>query len=409
MRIRKNAPSLAIPCELTPAERHSLMDLKVLLEALPDPRQQSKLCFPLAGVLLISFCAMLSGCDHFTDFALFAQAQLPWLRTFLPLPNGAPSHDVFRNVFMALKPQLLLEIMAQWAGPSAGRRLIIDGKCLRGTNQGRQGAAAKVFLLRAWAKQSGLTIGQVACGEKAAELTVLPELLSALELTGTIVSIDAMGTHPEIAQQIHEQGADYVLALKKNQPKAYAEVAAHFARIGKIDPATPTAPLPAAPPGHHREETVEYTHGRYQHRILTTTAQFDWFTRDWKWHGLKSITEVRRLTHRNTPREALTEEVHYYLSSLPADAPSLAKIIREHWAVENSCHYVLDVTYREDHCQVQDANAAQNLSLLREMTAKALRDSPLKGSIASKRLRACLDPVFRLKTALSAFTSLFQA
>jgi predicted transposase YbfD/YdcC len=409
MRIKKVDPNIIAETELSPSDLASLADLKLLLASFHDPRMAGKVCFPLPEVIIIAFCAMLANANHFTDFALFARYQLPWLRTFLTLPSGAPSHDVFRNVFIALKPEALLEVMAQWTGSLNEQHVIIDGKCLRGTNQGGQGAAAKVFLLRAWVRQAGLSIGQLPCGEKSCELAALPPLLDSLHLSGAVVSIDAMGTHPEIAAEIHEQGADYVLALKKNQPQAYAEIEQHFQEVGQIDPATPTTTLPQPDAAHQRHETVEHSHGRYAQRITTTTGALDWFTRDWKWAGLQSITELRRRTHRNGTREELSEEVHYYLSSLPPDAARLAKVIRDHWAVENSCHHILDVTYGEDHCQVQDTHAAQNLSLLREMTLKTLKDYPLKASVASKRKLAGYAPVFRLKLFLHGIASIFQA
>lgn len=409
MRIKKFDPSTLSDFQLSASDLASLAELKLLLDSFHDPRMQGKVCFSLPEVIIIAFCAMLAGSDHFTDFEVFARSQLPWLRTFLSLPSGPPSHDVFRNVFMALKPAALLEVMSKWVGSTSEQHIVIDGKALRGTNQGRQGAAAKVFLLRAWVRQAGLSIGQLPCGEKSCELAALPLLLDSLHLTGAVVTIDAMGTHPEIAEKIHEQGADYVLALKKNQPQAYAEVKKHFDEVGQIDPATPTAALPEPDAAHLRHETVELSHGRYEQRITTTTGALGWFTRDWKWAGLQSITEVRRLTHRNGSREELSEEVHYYLSSLPPDAKRLAKVIRDHWSVENSCHHILDVTYGEDHCQVQDANAAQNLSLLREMTLKVLKDYPLKASVAAKRKLAAYCPVFRMKAFLHGIKSIFQA
>ena len=409
MRIRKSNPNLYPELDLTGSDLSAPADLRGRFASFHDARVPGKVCFALPDLLVIAFCAMLADCGHFTGFALFARSQQVWLRTFLHLPNGLPSHDVFRNVFIALKPEALLEVMSQWTGSLNEQHVIIDGKCLRGTNQGRQGAAAKVFLLRAWVKQAGLSIGQLPCGEKSCELATLPHLLDSLHLNGAVVSIDAMGTHPEIAAAIHAQGANYVLALKKNQPQAYAEVASHFTAVGQIDPLTPTAPLPVPDAAHQRHESVEHSHGRYAQRITTTTGQLDWFTRSWKWAGLQSITGTRRLTHRNAPREELSEEVHYYLSSLPAGAEAPAEVIRDHWAVENSCHHVLDVTFGGDHCQVQDAHAAQNLSLMREMALKVLKDYPLKASLASKRKRAILSPNFRLKLLLHGITSLFQA
>ena len=409
MRIRKHHPNLFPEFDLSASDLRASADFRLRLASFHDPRVAGKVCFALPEVLTIAFCALLAECEHFTEFAMFGRSQLGWLRTFLHLPNGAPSHDVFRNVFIALKPKALLEVMAQWVGSLHSQHVIIDGKCLRGTNQGRQGAAAKVFLLRAWVRQAGLSIDQLPCAEKSCELATLPHLLDALHLTGAVVTIDAMGTHPQTAAALHEQGADYVLALKKNQPQAFAEVAQHFQSVAQRDPAIPTAPLPQPDAWHQRCESTAHSHGRYEERITTTTGHLAWVTRDWKWAGLQSITEVRRRTHRNGLREELNEEVHYYLSSLPPEAALLAKVIRDHWAVENSCHHILDVTYGEDHCQVQDAHAAQNLSLLREMTLKALKDYPLQASIASKRKRAALSPCFRLKVLLHGITSLFHA
>lgn len=405
-KIPPNLNSTAsLPCE----HLQLLQDLRLKLQSLDDPRVCGKVIYPLPDLLLIAICAMLSGCDHFTEMELFAKTQIDWLRTFLSLPKRAPSHDVFRNAFIALKPQAMLDVLAHWAGTPNGKHLIIDGKCLRGTNQGQQGAAARVYLLRAWVKESGLSIAQRPCGEKSCELAALPELLQSVQLDGAIVTIDAMGTHPEIAQQIHEGGGDYVLCLKKNNLNAFREVQSHFDAIGQISPELPTAPLPPLPAGYDRHQSVEHVHGRFTMRMVTATEQIPWFTRDWKWHGLKSIIEVRRISHRNGKRTELSEQVHYYLSSLPAQSAALGKRIRDHWLVENQCHWVLDMTFGEDHCQVQDANAAQNLSLLRELTAKVLKVAAVKRSMASVRKEACLSPAFRLKVLLDGIIAIFRA
>ena len=167
MRIRKNNPNLYPELDLTGSDLSALADLRGRFASFHDARVPDKVCFALPDLLVIAFCALLADCEHFTEFALFARSQQVWLRTFLHLPNGLPSHDVFRNVFIALKPEALLDVMSQWTGSLNQQHVIIDGKCLRGTNQGRQGAAAKVFLLRAWVKQAGLSIGQLPCGDPA--------------------------------------------------------------------------------------------------------------------------------------------------------------------------------------------------------------------------------------------------
>jgi len=374
--------------------------LRARFALMPDARAKGRVLHRIDEILMIAFCSMLSDNDAFTDMETFGKTQEKWLRTFLPLPNGPPSHDVFRNVFIALRPQALLDILADWCGDLAGRQIKIDGKALRGT------AAANtkqemVHVLRARVSEAGISAGQVVCREKSNELEALPRLLELLELKGTLVSIDAMGTHPHIAERIHEAGGDYILALKANQKEAMRAVEARFAELdaaaGFDVEAIAAGIVPGAllAPGPLRSgQSVALSHGRYEQRLCTALDDLDFFHKGWKWAGLQSVVRLIRTTCRGAKREELSVETHYYLSSLPADAPRLAKHIREHWAVE-SFHHVLDVTFGEDHCQVRDRNAAHNLCILREMSAQTLRNHLPNRSIRSKRKRAALDPVFR--------------
>jgi len=374
--------------------------LRARFALMPDARAKGRVLHRIDEILMIAFCSMLSDNDAFTDMETFGKTQEKWLRTFLPLPNGPPSHDVFRNVFIALRPQALLDILADWCGDLAGRQIKIDGKALRGT------AAANtkqemVHVLRAWVSEAGISAGQVVCREKSNELEALPRLLELLELKGTLVSIDAMGTHPHIAERIHEAGGDYILALKANQKEAMRAVEARFAELdaaaGFDVEAIAAGIVPGAllAPGPLRSgQSVALSHGRYEQRLCTALDDLDFFHKGWKWAGLQSVVRLIRTTCRGAKREELSVETHYYLSSLPADAPRLAKHIREHWAVE-SFHHVLDVTFGEDHCQVRDRNAAHNLCILREMSAQTLRNHLPNRSIRSKRKRAALDPAFR--------------
>jgi len=382
--------------------------LRARFALMPDARAKGRVLHRIDEILMIAFCSMLSDNDAFTDMETFGKTQEKWLRTFLPLPNGPPSHDVFRNVFIALRPQALLDILADWCGDLAGRQIKIDGKALRGT------AAANtkqemVHVLRAWVSEAGISAGQVVCREKSNELEALPRLLELLELKGTLVSIDAMGTHPHIAERIHEAGGDYILALKANQKEAMRAVEARFAELdaaaGFDVEAIAAGIVPGAllAPGPLRSgQSVALSHGRYEQRLCTALDDLDFFHKGWKWAGLQSVVRLIRTTCRGAKREELSVETHYYLSSLPADAPRLAKHIREHWAVE-SFHHVLDVTFGEDHCQVRDRNAAHNLCILREMSAQTLRNHLPNRSIRSKRKRAALDPAFRsdLLTSIS--------
>lgn len=370
----------------TDTQQSLLKSLHAKFAQVPDPRQQGKVLHRLDEVLMVALCAVLCDCDSFTDMADFARFQLSWLRGFLTLEHGAPSHDVFRNVLLALQPQALLDILTGWCGELNGKHVAIDGKALRGTHNAEHGKYL-VHLVRAWVDDYSLSAGQVTCAEKSNEIEAIPRLLDALSLQGATVTIDAMGTQGAIATQIHAAGADYVLALKANQKSALHAVAAHFNQPAAASQASVR---------QLKSETLELSHGRCERRHYAITDELGWFDKSWKWDGLQSVAEVRRSIQRNHTSPML-EEVHYFLCSFKADAQRLAKLVRGHWSVENRCHWVLDVTFREDHCQVRDKNGAHNLSILREMVIKALRSEPSNLSLRRKRRRAALDPDFRLQ------------
>lgn len=370
---------------LTEAQQATLQLLKTRFSELPDVRQPGKVLHRLDEVLMVALCAVLCDCDAFTDMEDFAETQLAWLRGFLVLENGPPSHDIFRNVLLALKPQALLDILTGWCGELTGKHVAIDGKALRGTYNAENGRYL-VHLVRAWVDAYSLSAAQVTCAQKSNEIEAIPRLLDALHLQGATVTIDAMGTQPPIAEQIHMAGADYVLALKANQPGAFQAVDAHFKEL--VEAGKPCAKHPCT-------ETLELSHGRCERREYTITEDLGWFHKSWKWAGLQSVAQVRRFVQRSHDGP-MTEEVHYFLCSFKADALRLAKLVRGHWSVENRCHWVLDVTFGEDHCQVRDKNAAHNLSILREMAMRALRSEPSKLSLRRKRRRAIMDNSFRL-------------
>ncbi|OYW70010.1 MAG: hypothetical protein B7Z21_00310 [Verrucomicrobiales bacterium 32-60-5] len=379
----------------------NILRLKELFSTLPDSRVRGRVLHPLPEVLLIALCAMVSDCEDFTDMGHFAQSQLTWLRQFMVLRNGAPSHDVFRNVFLALQPEALLEIMELWVGELDGKQVTIDGKVSRGAKDDDTGKSS-LHILRAWVSEAGLSVGHEVCAEKSNELEALPRLLSKLQLHGAVVTIDAMGGHPDIARQIQDQGADYILALKANEKEAHQDVLAHFAAQRTTTDAT-----------HDQGSWVqdcevstscEQNRGRYEQREVVVSRKLDWWPKSWKWAGLQSVICVRRETMRQRhAAEQPTVETHYYLSSLTADAAELGRLIRNHWSVENQCHHLLDVTYHEDHCQVRDKAAAHNLTLVRELSAKVLRSSKVKGSIRSQRKRCAMDPAFRTSVTSRIF------
>lgn len=393
------------------------------LRAIPDSRAQGQVLHPLGDVLLAALFATIADCDDFTSMEIFAKTQLDWLRQYVPLINGAPSHDTFRNVFMMIKPAALLAITSAWVGCLNGQHVRIDGKVNRGVKDPETGRG-RLHLLRAWVSEVGLSAGQAVCDEKSNEWATLPELLRSLELKGALVSIDAMAGHPEAAQQIHEAGGDWILALKANEKDAFKQVRARFRERcgqhanfpeGKLPKGIPVAetlhPPEVAPQEWPSEvsyhKTQEMNRGRYEGREIIVLPVGDWWPKGFWWYGLKSIICVIRSTMRQRhDRDSPTQEVHYFLSSLePNDAASIGASIRKHWHVENGCHHLLDVTFGEDHCQVRDRACAQSLTLLREMSAKLLKDHPLKGSIKSKRKRAAFSPSFRSEIIASIFHS----
>lgn len=396
-------PSNASPlAPLSPDQLVIIERLRARFALLPDRRMPGRILHRIDEVIMIALCSILSDNDAFTDMEAFAKSQLPWLRTFLPLASGAPSHDVFRNVFMALRPQALLDILAEWCGELGGHHVAIDGKALRGSDSAATGQKM-VHVLRAWVSAAGISAGQVLCSEKSNELEALPRLLEALNLKGATVTIDAMGCHPDIAERIHLAGGEYVLALKGNQKGAMEAVAEHFAKVGAL-----MEPGALASGAHQTEETVELSHGRFEQRTCTVTQDLAWFHKSWRWLGLRTVVRVVRTTYRVGTREELSRETHYYLSSLTSDAGCHAKLVRHHWSVENACHYTLDVTFHEDDCQVRDRSAAHNLCIMRELSAKILRDHPAKKSMRAKRKLAALDPTFRL-SLLSMIPSVSHA
>ena len=380
-----SAADLSVPHRLRSA--FSLID---------DARQQSKVLHRLDEVLVCSFCAILCDADCFTDMEDFAESQLPWLRSFLTLKHGAPSHEVFRNVFMMIKPQGMIDILSQWCGPLKDLHIAIDGKTLRGTYNAELGRH-RVHLLRAWVDARSLSAAQVVCEEKSNEIEAIPRLLAALELSGATVTIDAMGTQTAIAAQIHDAGADYVLSLKGNQKNALKALKTAFGDRPVPDPILgkpPETKPPAA--GAVVVETLELSHGRCERREYQLLGDMECFAKSWKWQGLQAMGKVRREVQRSHDGPPWIEE-HYFLCSFKDDVNRFASLVRGHWSVENRCHWVLDVTFGEDHSQVRDKTAAHNFSIQRELAMKVLRDHPSKLSLRRKRRRASLDPNFRLQ------------
>lgn len=363
--------------------------------SLPDPRIDRTKRHQLLDILTIAICAVLCGADSWVDVELFGQAKLGWLRTFLALPHRIPSHDTFGRVFAALDPQAFEQCFLAWVRAvmthTDGEVVALDGKTLRRSHE-RGAGRGPLHLVSAWAETNRLVLGQVAVDAKSNEITALPALLQVLALQGCIVTIDAMGCQTAIAQTIIDQGGDYVLALKENQPSLHHAVATYFAEAR----ATGFAGVP-----HGYTRTVDGGHGRVEIRQYWTVAAPAWlasFNPTGKWTGLASVGLVERERHTES---GTTCEVHYYLSSLDGpdgEVATFARAVRSHWGIENRLHWVLDIAFREDESRVRVGHAAENFAVLRHIALNLLRgDHSVKAGVKAKRLKAGWDDAYLLR------------
>ncbi len=378
-------------CTLPAAQRSSLVEALTLV---PDPRRQCKnLRHALVDVLAIGFCGVLCGCDDFVEIEAFGRSKETFFRRFLELANGIPAHDTFRRVFQAVCPLALQQCLITWLKSLRQRRdaaddevVAIDGKTLRRTGDRARGLGP-LHLVSAWATANGLTLGQRAVDAKSNEITAIPELIELLELEDCVVTIDAAGCQKEIAACIVAKQADYVLAVKENQPKLYEQVTEHFAQ--ELDKAKSDSTLRC-----HRQ--TENGHGRTETRHTLVVPAPQALVQSGIWAGLATLIMVLResMDHRTGIK---TEEVRYFISSLPARAKRLAHAVRQHWGIENGLHWVLDVAFNEDRMRQRDRQAIDNLALLNRLAVSLLRqDTTVKAGVKCKRKRAGWDEDYLL-------------
>lgn len=361
-------------------ENESKTSIAQHFSSLKDPRIRLKIRHNLIDIIIITICAVICGADNWVDVADYGRAKKDWLKSFLELRRGIPSHDTFGRVFSLLRPEHFEKCFLSWIHSvfniTEGQTVAIDGKTLR-RSYDRSSNRAAIHMVGAWAAKNGITLGQLKTEDKSNEITAIPELLKLLEIKGCIVTIDAMGTQKEIARQIVNQEADYVLALKGNQGALRKDVQLFFEdalerQFKGIN--------------HDSYETTDGDHGRVEVRRYVTVSDLDWLEERSKWKNLNLIGMVLSERHIG---DKITQETRYFISSLPNDAKRFAKAVRDHWTIENQLHWVLDIAFREDESRVRDRNAATNLAILRRFAVSLCKaETTSKVGIKVKRKRA---------------------
>lgn len=348
---------------------------------LTDPRVERARRHDLLDILVLAVCATLGNADGWADVERFARAKLDFFKTFLDLPHGVPSHDTFGRVFARLDPAALLGCLRRWldalGAAVAGEVVAIDGKTLKGSFDAAAGQSP-LHLVSAWACEARLTLGQVAVDQKSNEITAIPLLLELLDLKGCVVTLDAMGCQTEIAAAIRGRGADYVLAVKDNQPGLHEVI--HEAFVAHAEQGFADASV-------KRLTTAERGHGRQERREYVVAAAPAALTA--RWRGVASIGMV---TRTRVVAGVASEELSYYVSSLPPKVRAFARAARGHWGIENRLHWTLDVTFAEDQSRVRTDHGPLNLAMLRRLALSILqRDRSVKDNLRGKRLRAGWD------------------
>lgn len=360
-----------------------------------DPRIDRTKLHKLQDLVTIAICGVICGADTWVDIEDFGKSKEAWFRRFLELPNGIPSHDTFGSVFARLDPDQFQDCFMQWVqaivSVTKGQVVAIDGKTARRSHDAPAGKEA-IHLVNAWATANRLVLGQAKVDAKSNEITAIPELLRLLDVSGCIVTIDAMGCQREIAQQITEAGADYVLAVKENQGRLHEDVRDLFAGAQALG-------FDGIP--HEHCETLGKGHGRIERRECWTIADeagLGYLRNRQRWAGLQAVAQV---TAYREVGDEITSETRYYITSMSGDAHLVLDAVRAHWRIENELHWTLDVAFREDESRVRKDHAPQNLAILRQIALNLLKqDTSRKRGIKGKRLLAGWDEVYLLKILL---------
>jgi predicted transposase YbfD/YdcC len=354
-------------------------------DELEDPRSETNRKHPLVSVVVIAMMAVLAGAGGPTAIARWAALKAEFLLAVLPLPHGIPRKDVFRRVLSLLRPAAFQACFVAWldalrAKAAAAAEVeqpvfAVDGKTARRSHDRGNGLGA-LHCVSVWASDFGLSLGQVACDDKSNEITAIPELLRLVDIQGAIITIDAVGTQKAIAEQIVASGADYVLALKGNQETLHQAVLDHIDQHLDNDFADAQA---------RRHGTTEQGHGRAESRSYIQMPVPETLPGLAQWEGLRSIGIATLICTR---RGVETSETRYFISSLPIGVKRFARAVRSHWGIENSCHWSLDMTFREDESRIREPQIRANFAWLNRFTLSLLKQHPSKDSIAMKR-RGC--------------------
>lgn len=355
----------------TPSIIHHFSSIK-------DPRVNRQKKHRLQDIFFISICATICGADNWVAIEQFGLAKEAWFTELLGLEHGIPSHDTFGEVYAAIDTEQFSVCFSRWVADLAniteGEVIAIDGKCLR-RSLDKASKKAAIYMVSAWAQHNNLVLGQVKVDDKSNEITAIPKLLSRLDIAGAVITIDAMGCQKKIAEQIRQQGGDYVFSLKGNQGNLHDDVKTFF--TSSLSPAVASV-------------SYEGEHGRIETRSIRATADIAWLQEQHDWKSLQSIIAV---TAKRETDNKMTEEIRYFISSLDAnDLERLERVVRAHWAIENNLHWVLDIAFDEDSNRTRKGHSAANLAVIRHIALNLIKaEKTSKVGIKTKRLKAGWD------------------
>lgn len=358
--------------------KESIFDITRYFSGLDDPRIDRQKLHSLPDILFIVFCGAICGAESWRDFADFGESKIDFIRKYIPLENGVPSKNTFNRVISSLDPDQFKKCFLNWVCDfqcELGRVIAIDGKTLRRSFDKATGASA-IHMVSAFASEARLVLAQEKVADKSNEITAIPKLLDLIALDGAVVTIDAMGCQKTIAKQIIDGGGDYVLAVKGNQGTLHSQIAKHFNHTLDMQ--------------HNKfvDTSIidETSRGRHEVRKCLATEELDWLVGKEQWTGLKTCVLIES---KRTAGDTTTTEKRYYISSVESSADVLNKIIRAHWGVENSLHWIMDVVFGEDYSRVRTANGAENMSLIKHVALNKLQAAKpeFKKDMSIKRLR----------------------